>query len=157
MGLRFRQAASAVFGLLMGGLVVLGTPPQADAAERLYVTLDQSELLNLPQEPFTRVSVTNPNIAEVIVISPTQILVNGKSPGVTSLVVFYQKGVRAFDLAVQPPPLGPAGAIGRDSETHSVVIQRADKVTTHVFARDDRKQWVELGGRSSEIPLEVKK
>lgn len=157
MRLRYRHAAFAVFGLLMGGLVVFGAPPQADAAERLYVTLDQSELLNLPQEPFTRVSVTNPNIAEVIVISPTQILVNGKSPGITSLVVFYPRSVRSFDLAVQPPPLGPAGAFGRDTETHAVVIQRGDKVSTHQFARDDKKQWVELGTRSPELPLEVKK
>jgi pilus assembly protein CpaC len=143
-------------GLWVGGLVGLGAPLRADAAERLYVTLDQSELLNLPQEPFTRVSVTNPNIAEVIVISPTQILVNGKSPGVTSLVVFYPRSVRAFDLAVQPPPLGPAGVLGRDAETHAVVIQRADKVSTHLFARDDKKQWVELGGRAPE-PVEIKK
>lgn len=134
----------------------LGAPPVADAAERLFVTLDQSELLNLPQEPFTRVSVTNPNIAEVIVISPTQILVNGKSPGTTSLVVFYPRSVRAFDLAVQPPPLGPAGAFGRDTETHAVVIQRADKVSTHLFARDDKKQWIELGTKAPE-PLEIKK
>jgi Flp pilus assembly secretin CpaC len=140
----------------MVGALVGGVPYRAVAGERLVVTVDQSELLDLPQEAFTRVSVTNPNIAEVVVISPTQILVNGKTPGITSLLVFYAKKVRQFDLSVQSPPLGPAGVIGRDAGTHAVVIQRGDKVFTHTFAQDQAKQWVELGAKS-EPALEVKK
>lgn len=67
---------------------------------RLDVTIGKSQVLNL-QEPFTRVSVTNPAIADVFVVTPTQILVNGKSVGVTSLVVFYPTKTVFFDLLVQ--------------------------------------------------------
>jgi pilus assembly protein CpaC len=47
------------------------------------------------------VSVTNPAIADVFVITPNQILVNGKAVGVTSLVVFYPDRTMFFDLVVQ--------------------------------------------------------
>jgi len=67
---------------------------------RLDVTIGKSQVLDL-QEPFTRISVTNPAIADVFVITPNQILVNGKSVGVTSLVVFYPTKTVFFDLLVQ--------------------------------------------------------
>jgi pilus assembly protein CpaC len=43
------------------------------------------------KEPFTRVSVTNPGIADVFVVTPNQILVSGKAVGTTSLIVFYPR------------------------------------------------------------------
>lgn len=67
---------------------------------RLDVTIGKSQVLDL-KEPFTRVSVTNPAIADVFAITPNQILINGKSAGVTSLVVFYPKKTLFFDLLVQ--------------------------------------------------------
>jgi pilus assembly protein CpaC len=67
---------------------------------RLAVTIGKSQVIDL-KEPFTRVSVTNPNIADVFAITPNQILVNGKTAGVTSLVVFYPGRTLFFDLVVQ--------------------------------------------------------
>lgn len=77
--------------------------PLADAQSgvvRLDVTIGKSQVIDL-KEPFTRVSVTNPTIADVFVITPSQVLVNGKSVGVTSLVVFYPQRTMFFDLVVQ--------------------------------------------------------
>jgi len=42
--------------------------------------------------PVTRVSVSNPNVAEPIAISPTQMLINGLAPGVTSMVLWPKEG-----------------------------------------------------------------
>jgi pilus assembly protein CpaC len=67
---------------------------------RLDVTIGKSQVLDL-REPFTRVSVTNPSIADVFVVTPAQVLVNGKAVGVTSLVVFYPGRTLFFDLVVQ--------------------------------------------------------
>jgi pilus assembly protein CpaC len=79
-------------------------PQRAMAAEqglvRLDVTIGKSQVIDL-KEPFTRVSVTNPNIADVFAITPNQILINGKAAGVTSLVVFYNSKTLFFDLVVQ--------------------------------------------------------
>ena len=67
---------------------------------RIDVTIGKSQVIEL-KDAFTRVSVTNPNIADVFVVTPTQILVNGKAVGVTSLVVFYPGRTMFFDLVVQ--------------------------------------------------------
>ena len=67
---------------------------------RLEVTIGKSQIIDL-KEAFTRVSVTNPNIADVFAVTPNQIMVNGKASGVTSLVVFYPGKTLFFDLIVQ--------------------------------------------------------
>jgi len=81
----------------LGSTVALAADP---ALLRLEVTMGKSQVLNL-QEPFTRVSVTNPGIADVFVVTPNQILINGKAVGTTSLVVFYPTRTVFFDVLVQ--------------------------------------------------------
>src|SRR5262245_28089434 len=72
----------------------------AQGLVRIDVTIGKSQVIEL-KDAFTRVSVTIPNIADVFVVTPTQILVNGKAVGVTSLVVFYPSRTMFFDLLVQ--------------------------------------------------------
>ncbi|HSB62320.1 MAG TPA: pilus assembly protein N-terminal domain-containing protein, partial [Vicinamibacteria bacterium] len=88
--------------LLLAGLLAgaAGVGAQEPGLIRLDVTIGKSQVIDL-KEPFTRVSVTNPAIADVFAITPNQILVNGKAPGLTSLVVFYPAKTLFFDLAVQ--------------------------------------------------------
>jgi len=83
-------------------LLALSTPawPQDPRLVRIDVTIGKSQVLEL-KEAFNRVSVTNPNIADVFVITPNQILINGKTAGVTSLVVFYPNRTLFFDLVIQ--------------------------------------------------------
>lgn len=104
-----RDRDAALHCLLVGSLLVttalaLLSPAVASAAEpaliRLEVTIGKSQVLDL-QEPFARVSVTNPAIADVFVVTPNQILINGKAVGVTSLVVFYPTRTIFFDVVVQ--------------------------------------------------------
>ena len=100
-----RPAGRAAVALLAVTLLLFaGALLPAFAAEpgliRLDVTIGKSQVLNL-QEPFTRVSVTNPAIADVFVVTPNQILVNGKAVGTTSLVAFYPTKTVFFDLVVQ--------------------------------------------------------
>ncbi len=74
-----------------------GTSPRVMQFE---ITIGKSQVVDL-KEAFTRVSVTNPAIADIFVITPNQILINGKAAGVTSLVVFYPNKTLYFDLVVQ--------------------------------------------------------
>ena len=67
---------------------------------RIDVTIGKSQVIEV-KEAFDRVSVTDPNIADVFVVTPNQILINGKAVGVTSLVVFYPDKTQFFDLVVQ--------------------------------------------------------
>ena len=54
-------------------------------------------------EKAKRVSVSQPEVADVIVVAPTQLLINGKAVGTTSLIIFDEKGeVSNYDLVVGP-------------------------------------------------------
>jgi pilus assembly protein CpaC len=93
----------AFFGLLTAVLLVGAMAPGVASAQgmvRIDVTIGKSQVIEL-KDAFTRVSVTNPNIADVFVVTPTQILLNGKAVGVTSLIVFYPARTMFFDVVVQ--------------------------------------------------------
>ena len=96
--------ARVMVGLLLGvlGLAMGALPVHANeqGVIRLEVTIGKSQVVEL-KEPFTRVSVTNPAIADVFVVTPNQILVSGKAVGTTSLIVFYPRQTVFFDLLVQ--------------------------------------------------------
>jgi pilus assembly protein CpaC len=102
---RHRRAARVSVPLLAAILLLFAGAqlPALGAAPgliRLDVTIGKSQVLDL-QEPFTRVSVTNPAIADVFVVTPNQILINGKAVGTTSLVAFYPAKTVFFDVVVQ--------------------------------------------------------
>ena len=58
----------------------------------IAVTVNKSVVLRLPKRAI-RVSVTQPEIAEALVVAPDQILINGKAVGTTSLVVWFEDGI----------------------------------------------------------------
>jgi pilus assembly protein CpaC len=73
-------------------------PPQGSAPLRVMV--GKSLLINTT-ERIIRISVTDGAIASVQVITPTQILVHGKSPGEVSLLIWDElERSRSFDLRV---------------------------------------------------------
>jgi pilus assembly protein CpaC len=72
--------------------------PQGSAPLRVMV--GKSLLINTT-EHLKRISVTDPGIAFVQVITPTQILVHGKAPGEVSLLIWDElERSRSFDLRV---------------------------------------------------------
>jgi Flp pilus assembly secretin CpaC len=116
----------------------------AQTLTRLYLSKDKSQLVDL-KEPAGKIAVTNPGIADVQVISPTQILVMGRGVGVTSMVVFADKSVRNFDVVVHPSPMGEVAAQPLRGAPHGVLVQKGDKLAEHYYTQDTNRQWVELG------------
>jgi Flp pilus assembly secretin CpaC len=112
---------------------------------RLYVTIDKAEVVNFPSTPFSKVAVTNPTIADVHVLTPTQLLLNGRVAGTTSLLVFYPGRVEYFDVVVHPGPMGNSRARLVPAQSHVIEIQRGAKVSEQLFVRDEDKAWVQLG------------
>ena len=77
------------------------SPAPPTAARELYVTVGKSLLVDSPTI-IQRVSVANGTVAEAIATTPREVLVNGKAPGETSLIVWQENGNRLiFDLIVQ--------------------------------------------------------
>jgi len=132
------------------GMALAATVASAGEPARLYVTVDKAELVNLPSTAISKIAVTNPSIADVYVVNPTQILLSGKQVGTTSLMVFYPGRTENFDVVVHPLPLGNSRARLVPSESHAVEVQRAGKVSQQLFVRDEDQAWVQLGTGKAE-------
>lgn len=145
-------------GAVTGLAAVVAVCTAAEAAEpvRLYVTVDKAELVNLPAMPISKIAVTNPGIADVYVINPTQVLLSGKQAGTTSLMVFYRGRTENFDVVVHPVPVGNSRARLVPSESHAVEVQRAGKVSQQLFVRDEERAWVQLGNGKAEPEASAK-
>ena len=75
-------------------------PGEATGAAPLRVLVGKSILINTT-ERIKRVSVTDPGVADPIVVAPTQILVHGRSAGEVSLLIWDElERSRSFDLRV---------------------------------------------------------
>lgn len=73
-----------------------------EVSGHLSVTVEKSIILEMPAGA-QRVSVASGDLAEAVVVSPTEVMINGKAPGSTTLVAWDTSGQRAiFDLDVEP-------------------------------------------------------
>ena len=81
-------------------------PAAAQAIEQssneLLVTAGKSVIVN-SSLPIERISVGFGDIAEATAVSPLEVLVNGKAPGETTLIIWQRGGSKQFfDLTVRP-------------------------------------------------------
>ena len=78
----------------------------AEAPQALHLLVGRSLVITSPAR-IKRVSLADPNIAEAIVVSPTQVLVNGKVPGGVSLLIWDETDQsQAFEVSVDIDVLG---------------------------------------------------
>jgi Flp pilus assembly secretin CpaC len=140
-----RLFGMVVSATLLAAVVSNPAPSCAQTPDRLYITVDKSHLIAIPGEPFAKVSIANPSLVDLQVISPSQILLNGRSPGVTSLLLFYKNRIHNFDVVVQPGPVLSTATPMATQEPHGVLVHRADRVSERLFLRDSHQGWIELG------------
>jgi Flp pilus assembly secretin CpaC len=140
-----RMSASWLLAVLLGvSMAGWSGPSSAQALTRIYLGADRAVVLDI-KDRATKVAIANPAIADVQVITPSQLLVIGRGVGVTSLVVFQTGGVKEFDVVVHAAPVGVVAAQPLVGPPHAVQVQRGDRFTEHFFSRDVSQQWVELG------------
>ena len=124
--------------------------PQGSAPLRVMV--GKSLLINTT-ERLRRISVTDPSIAFAQVITPTQILVHGKTPGEVSLLIWDElERSRSFDLRVDVDVSACAEEERRvfPDEQITVTPSRAAVVLSgHVSTEDVAKRAGELARRLS--------
>ncbi len=130
-------------------------PPEAQqppGSAPLRVMVGKSLLINTT-ERLKRISVTDPAIAFAQVITPTQILVHGKSPGEVSLLIWDElERSRSFDLRVDVDVSACADEEHRvfPDEQISVTPSRAAVVLSgHVSTEDVAKRAGELASAYS--------
>jgi pilus assembly protein CpaC len=130
-------------------------PPQSQQPQGsapLRVMVGKSLLINTTEQ-LKRISVTDPAIAFAQVITPTQILVHGKSPGEVSLLIWDElERSRSFDLRVDVDVSACSEEEHRvfPDEQISVTPSRAAVVLSgHVSTEDVAKRAGELASAYS--------
>jgi pilus assembly protein CpaC len=77
-------------------------PAAAAPLPRVALTTGRSTILETEFD-VTRIAVTNPTIADAVVVRPREILVDGKAPGTISLIVWGTDRRAQYDLVVEQP------------------------------------------------------
>src|ERR1043165_9878531 len=110
MSMKQRNVAIA-----MGLLLALSGVPAIHAQEsiavggeqrevhKLELIVGKSKVLDLPVA-IKRASLANPEVADTVVLSPTQIYLTGKSSGVTNLTLWNESGkmMGMYDVVIVP-------------------------------------------------------
>lgn len=118
--------------LVFAMLLMLSWGAAAFAGVPTEVVLNRSIILTL-KEPVERVTLANPGVADIVVISPKQIQINGTAIGKTSLVawmrgsdkpIFYDLTVKGDQATIeeQMKSLAPGDSITVDYANDAVVL-----------------------------------
>jgi pilus assembly protein CpaC len=76
--------------------------PANGKPEALLVTVGKSLIIDSPLN-IERISIANDTLVDAVAINPKEVLVNGKAPGETSLIIWQKNGSRlVFELTVRP-------------------------------------------------------
>jgi len=96
-----QAVASAVAANASGPLEAKAAPSVDREPRQVRLLVGRSTLVE-PGMPVTRVSLTSADIADVVVTSTSQLLLNGKVAGTTSMFVWDRGGsVRRYEIVVQ--------------------------------------------------------
>ncbi|HEX4227523.1 MAG TPA: type II and III secretion system protein family protein [Bryobacteraceae bacterium] len=94
--------ASGIAKCLFGVLLLLPPAAAGVTPQQFHVSVNKSMVLEYPSG-VRRVSVANGDFAEAIAVSPHEIMINGKTAGTTSLLVWDGDGHRMlYDLEIDP-------------------------------------------------------
>src|SRR5262249_43380364 len=101
---------------------------QGETPETLHLMVGRSLVITSPAR-VRRISIADPNIADTLIVSPTQIVVNGKIPGATSLVLWDESGQsQTFDLFVDLDVLSLNQEIRQSFPDEQVKVEAAKDV-----------------------------
>jgi len=96
--------------------------------QALHLLVGRSLVITSPSR-IKRVSLADPDIAEALVVSPTQVLVNGKKPGGVSLLVWDESDQsQAFEVSVDIDVLGLSPKIHEVFPSENVHIDTSKDV-----------------------------
>ena len=116
---------------LLSTTIAAQAQPMPLAAETIFVFLDQSRLMQLPDRA-ANVIVGNPLIADLSIQPGGLTVITGKSYGITNFIVTDRKGVVLMEKAVEVSGLGDRTVVvyrGADRETYSCTPMCSRRLT----------------------------
>ena len=106
------------------------TAASSPSAEALHLLVGRSLVIS-SQARIIRISVADPTIVDALVVSPTQILISGKSAGVASLVIWDETGQsQTFDAYVDMDVAEMAGKIHQVMPSEPIQVEARGGVIT---------------------------
>src|SRR5919198_2104827 len=124
-------------------------PAPKEGPAPLRVMVGKSLLINTTDR-LKRVSVSDPEIADPQVITPTQVLVHGRSPGEVSLLIWDEnERARSFDLRVDVDMTAAQEEIKRIFPNEQIDIsasRSAIVLSGHVTTEDVAKHAGQVAG-----------
>src|SRR2546423_10223507 len=76
-------------------------PATPQASRPVTITAGRGQLLQFADEA-SRVSVSDPLTADAVVVSPHEVVLNGKAPGRTTVMIWHGEIVSPYDVTVEP-------------------------------------------------------
>jgi pilus assembly protein CpaC len=133
-------------------------PSETAGAAPLRVMVGKSLLINTT-ERLRRISVTDPTVADALVVTPTQVLVNGLAPGEVSLLIWDElERSRSFDLRVDVDITAASEEMHRlfpDEQINVTPSRNAIVVSGHVTTEDVSKHAGALASAYSKNVVNV--
>jgi pilus assembly protein CpaC len=144
--------------------------------ERVVVTSGRSTVVATDFD-VTRIAVTNPEIADAVVVEPREILVDGRKSGTVSLIVWGADTRRQYDIVVEPgitvleqqlQALFPGEAIAVSVSDEAIVLSglvsstaimlRAGEIATLSSAKSKVINMLQVpgGSESQQVMLQVR-
>jgi pilus assembly protein CpaC len=184
-----RLVASAVLvSLLASPVAAQGAAAGAQAAaptatatdssgfERVLLTAGRSTVLSTTFD-ITRIAVTNPAVADAVVVEPREVLIDGKSAGTVSLIIWGANERRQYDVVVNPGvttlqqtfqqlfpgedirvAMNEESIILTGSVSSNAVMLRAGEIADAVSAKTGVVNMLQLpgGSESQQVMLQVR-
>jgi len=130
--------------------------PEGNAPLRVMVG---KSVLITTADRIRRVSVTDPEIADALVVTPTQILVHGRAPGEVSLILWdEQERSRNFDLRIDVDVTAATEEIHRVLPEQKIDVsasRSAIVLSGHVGSKDDAARAGLIAGAFSKNVVNV--
>lgn len=106
-----------IFGMVLCLCMLIVALPATAFGQNYEVAVNQSQVLNI--EGVKRVAIANPAIADVLVVSDSELLLVGKAPGVTSMQVWTDRVPSVYSVHVS----GPEFYIGKQVKIEAKIVE----------------------------------
>lgn len=132
--------------------------PEMQTSAPLRVMVGKS-LLVTTTDRLRRVSVTDPSVADAMVVTPTQVLVHGRAPGEVSLILWDdQERSRSFDLRVDVDVSALQQEVNRVFPEERISVQASRNAVVlngHVATKEDADRATALASAFSKNVVNV--
>src|SRR5262249_48714307 len=93
--------SSGLTAALVLTVAAAASAQEATEIQKVPLTAGRSTVLTSDFD-ITRIAVTDPAIADAVVVQPREVLIDGKMPGTVSLIIWGAATRRQYDIVVEP-------------------------------------------------------